>query len=168
MPRFQILEIVRISDHRHLAGQGPTRRPGCVTEIREYSGSTFRYRVRGLDRADDDEAYSLNDEQDLEPTDEQAPAELFALPGGFRRGEVIRVAARCDVREAAGQTGMVDGTYTPEAGSASGSTTSATASSSHRGSSRPSAGGCRPSRCQRPGTPPVSAPVARSPGIRRT
>lgn len=43
----------------------------------------------------------------------EASAELFALECGFRRGEVVSVAAECGAREAAGQTSVMDGTYTP-------------------------------------------------------
>jgi hypothetical protein len=86
-PRFQILQVVRIADHSDLASHGLAGQVGCITQIREYPGSVFRYSVRGLDPADDDDdgVSSLYAEQHLEPAGQTAPAELFALPG-FPRG----------------------------------------------------------------------------------
>lgn len=115
-PRFQILQVVQIADHPDLASHGLAGQAGCITQIREYPGPLFRYSVRGPDPADDDEVSGLYNEQHLEPTGQTAPAELFALPGGFREGEIVWIAADCGVPEAAGRTGTVDGTYTPAGG----------------------------------------------------
>jgi hypothetical protein len=114
-PHFQILDVVLIAAH-------PNHRPGwlagqraCVTEIREYPGAQFRYHVVGLDVSDeDDEVSGIYDEGHLERTGERAPAEMFALPGGLRCREVVRVAADCDEPLAAGRIGVVDGTVTGE------------------------------------------------------
>jgi hypothetical protein len=72
--------------------------------------------VRGLDPADDDTVGGLYAEQHLESAGQTTPAELFALHRGFRHGELVRVAAGCDVPEVAGRAGIVDGTSTLEGG----------------------------------------------------
>jgi hypothetical protein len=59
---------VQIGDHPDLAGRRLAGHRGAITEIREYLGPVVRYRVRGLDPADDAEAVcGLYAEQAAEP-----------------------------------------------------------------------------------------------------
>lgn len=168
MARFQVLEIVRIGDHPHLAGQGLTRLLGCITEIREYSGPAFPYSVRGLSPPMTTKSAVCMTSRTWSPPARGASADLFALLGGLRRGEVIRVAAGCDVPEAAGQTGIIDGTYRPEGGlgtwiddlgDSSIVAPRFVTSLSRRLPREP---------LPRPGIPLASTPAARSPGTRPT
>lgn len=108
--------MVQVGKHALLADAGLTGRRGAVTQIREYPGPHFRYSVRSLTGDDEDEVSGLYAEEDLEATGERASADLFALPGGFRLGQVVLVAAGCDDPDVAGRTGVIDGSYTGNGG----------------------------------------------------
>jgi hypothetical protein len=114
-PRFKIFDIVQIGDHPRLAAAGLSGQRGAITQIREYPGPQFRYRVRSLAN-DDDEVGGLYDEENLLPTGEQVSRDLFGLPGGFRIGDIVQLSSTYEDPQIAGRTGVIDGTYTDEGG----------------------------------------------------
>jgi hypothetical protein len=104
-PRFRVLDIVEVDDE-------PGWR-GVVTEVRRYPDAQVRYSIRQL--ADDlDYMAGIYPEPAVTATGERAQAEMFALPGGFREGDVVEVAAGCGDAECAGKTGVVDGSSSPD------------------------------------------------------
>ncbi len=110
-PKFKVLDIVEL--------RPPGAYDGCrvaITQVREYAGPRYQYSVSGVTGIEevDDEISGRFDEEDLRSTGERAPvefsAELFALPGGFRVGEIVVVHADHGDPDVAGRTGAIDGT----------------------------------------------------------
>lgn len=109
-PRFKILDIV-IRDADDCA---PDR--GVVTEVREYPGHRFRYSIQFLTSdnnpipGDSDEIMAaMCEEAELRGTGERAPLEIFALPGGFRVREVVRISEDYPDKDLGGRTGTIAG-----------------------------------------------------------
>jgi hypothetical protein len=93
-PRFSVLDIVEIEDE--------PRWRGVVTQVTWHPDGEIKYSVRELT---DDPDYMAGHYPRawLGATGETAPAAMFALPGGFREGDVVVVAANCGDDECAGR-----------------------------------------------------------------
>lgn len=104
-PRFSVLDIVEIEDE--------PRWRGVVTQATWHPDGEIKYSVRELT---DDPDYMAGHYPRawLSATGETAPAAMFALPGGFREGDVVVVAANCGDDECAGKTAVVDGGSSPD------------------------------------------------------
>jgi hypothetical protein len=104
-PRFGVLDIVEIDDE--------ARWRGVVTKVTQHPDGEIRYSVREL-TDDPDYMAGKYPEARLRATGETAPVAMFALPGEFREGDVVKIAADCGDDEWAGQTAVVDGSSSPD------------------------------------------------------
>jgi hypothetical protein len=82
-PRFSVLDIVEIEDEQLWRG--------VVTQVIRHRDGEIKYSVRELTDNPDYMAGQYPQAW-LSATGETAQAAMFALPGGFREGDVVEVA----------------------------------------------------------------------------
>lgn len=104
-PRFAVLDVVEVQE------SPPWR--GVVTRVTRHPDGEIQYSVRQL-TDDPDYMAGRYPEGWLRATGDTVPIEMFALPGGFRKGDVVEVAADCRDDECAGKTAVVDGSSSPD------------------------------------------------------
>jgi hypothetical protein len=95
MPRFLVLDIVRLAQHPNLVADGSAGKLGVVTCIRAYDDGSFRYVVSNTDDTDDSDVAGIYYEEMLAATGERCAPEMFALPAGFQVRDVAMVAIDC-------------------------------------------------------------------------
>jgi hypothetical protein len=104
-PCFGVLDIVEIDDE--------PRWRGVVTAVTRHPDRGIMYSVRQL-TDDPDYMAGKYPQACLTAMGETAPAAMFALPGGWREGDMVEVAAGCGHAEYAGKTAVVDGSSSPD------------------------------------------------------